>query len=492
MILCFSIALYLYHKRNRVKSKKNIPDLFFIATEESPASIIIADKDCNIIYVNKQFETMSGYSKDEVIGKKTNILNSGLTIESVYNELWETINNNKIWNGEFINRRKDGQLYWESASIVSILNKKDNAPLYIGVKFDITQKKSLEYHNHSYKQAFELFSTGADLKEIIDSILFGLEEKTPGSIVCSVLLSDNENNYLKLLSAPSMPDFYKNAINNIQISEGITSFGTAAYTRNRIIISDIAEIPHQAPHKKLALHAGLRSCWSEPIYGKNNELLAVLSIYHRKIYTPTEEELSSVNKYLQLISLAIERYRTIDILRRNEEYYRQLAHYDPLTSLANNLTFTEQIEHEITLSIKKGRKLAIMFIDLNKFKDINDHFGHTVGDLLLKEVASRMRHAVRDTDKVYRRSGDEFIILLQGIKEKNNTLYIAKKIHNSLKNPFYFEGHKISISCSIGISIYPDHGNNSLTLVINADSAMYQAKAMGAAKTVIHTSAINL
>lgn len=322
--------------------------------------------------------------------------------------------------------------------------------------------------------------------------MFGLEEKTPGSIVCSVLLSDNENNYLRLLSAPSMPDFYKNAINNIQISEGITSFGTAAYTRNRIIISDIAEIPHQAPHKKLALHAGLRSCWSEPIYGKNNELLAVLSIYHRKIYTPTEEELSSVNKYLQLISLAIERYRTIDILRRNEEYYRQLAHYDPLTSLANNLTFTEQIEHEITLSIKKGRKLAIMFIDLNKFKDINDHFGHTVGDLLLKEVASRMRHAVRDTDKVYRRSGDEFIILLQGIKEKNNTLYIAKKIHNSLKNPFYFEGHKISISCSIGISIYPDHGNDSLTLVINADSAMYQAKAMGAAKTVIHTSAINL
>lgn len=141
MILCFSIALYLYHKRNRVKSKKNIPDLFFIATEKSPASIIIADKDCNIIYVNKQFETMSGYSKDEVIGKKTNILNSGLTIESVYNELWETINNNKIWNGEFINRRKDGQLYWESASIVSILNKKDNSPLYIGVKFDITQKK---------------------------------------------------------------------------------------------------------------------------------------------------------------------------------------------------------------------------------------------------------------------------------------------------------------------------------------------------------------
>nr|WP_275899892.1 sensor domain-containing diguanylate cyclase [Pectobacterium brasiliense] len=169
--------------------------------------------------------------------------------------------------------------------------------------------------------------------------------------------------------------------------------------------------------KGLALYAGLRSCWSEPIIGQNKEILGVLSVYHRKVYVPTEEEIFSIEKSAQLIAIAIERYHAIDMLRRSEEHYRQLAHYDSLTSLANGLTFAEQMEQAILLSKQTGRKIALMFLDLDKFKQINDSFGHAVGDLLLKEAAARMRGAVRDSDTVYRRSGDEFIILLQGIKE---------------------------------------------------------------------------
>ncbi|MCW2483116.1 diguanylate cyclase domain-containing protein, partial [Candidatus Symbiopectobacterium sp. NZEC135] len=91
-----------------------------------------------------------------------------------------------------------------------------------------------------------------------------------------------------------------------------------------------------------------------------------------------------------------------------------------------------------------------------------------------------------DTDTVYRRSGDEFIILLQGIKEEANTIYVADKIHNAMNKPFEIEGKKLEVSCSIGIALYPEHGTDSLTLAINADSAMYQAKAMGRSQTQIY------
>ena len=112
----------------------------------------------------------------------------------------------------------------------------------------------------------------------------------------------------------------------------MASFGTAAYTGKRVVADDISVHPHWSLYKGLALYAGLRSCWSEPIIGQNKEILGVLSVYHRKVYAPTEEEIFSIEKSAQLIAIAIERYHAIDMLRRSEEHYRQLAHYDSLTS----------------------------------------------------------------------------------------------------------------------------------------------------------------
>ncbi|AIU89342.1 sensor domain-containing protein [Pectobacterium odoriferum] len=491
--LLLLLLLFSSVKNRKIKQKFKIEqkkqdflNMTFFAMEYSPASIMIADENCEIIYVNRQFITMSGYMPDEVIGKKTNILNSGMTNASVYEDLWATINKGNVWSGEFVNRRKDGQLYWEKANIVKIYNKASNTTQYVGIKLDITERKSQEHHDNSYNRALELLSSGAPLKDILDAIIFSVEEKNPGRIVCSVLLVDKEKKCLTLGSAPSLPGFYKNAIHNVKIADGVASFGTAAYTGKRVIADDISVHPHWSLYKGLALYAGLRSCWSEPIIGQNKEILGVLSVYHRKVYVPTEEEIFSIEKSAQLIAIAIERYHAIDMLRRSEEHYRQLAHYDSLTSLANGLTFAEQMEQAILLSKQTGRKIALMFLDLDKFKQINDSFGHAVGDLLLKEAAARMRGAVRDSDTVYRRSGDEFIILLQGIKEIDNTLYVADKIHNALNKPFEINGKKLDISCSIGIALYPEHGSDSLTLAINADSAMYQAKAMGRSQTQIY------
>ncbi|GAB7197534.1 hypothetical protein OS11_38110 [Dickeya oryzae] len=108
--------------------------MVFFAAEYSPSSIMIANESCEIVYVNRQFTVMSGYEAEEVIGRKTNILSSGMTNASVYEELWSTLNKGEIWNGEFVNRKKNGQLYWEKASIVKIYNKASDAVQYVSIK----------------------------------------------------------------------------------------------------------------------------------------------------------------------------------------------------------------------------------------------------------------------------------------------------------------------------------------------------------------------
>lgn len=191
------------------REKQDFLDTIFYATEYSPASIIIANENCEILYVNRQFVTMSGYMPDEVIGKKTNIMNSGMTNPSVYEDLWSTLDRGETWSGEFINRRKDGQLYWEKANISKIYNKVKDSTNYVGVKLDITERKAKKHHDNSYNCALELLSSGAPLKDILDAIVFSVEEKNPGRIVCSVLLVDKEKKCLTLASAPSLPGFIK-------------------------------------------------------------------------------------------------------------------------------------------------------------------------------------------------------------------------------------------------------------------------------------------
>lgn len=169
------------------REKQDFLDTIFYATEYSPASIIIANENCKILYVNRQFVTMSGYMPDEVIGKKTNIINSGMTNPSVYEDLWSRLDCSEIWSGEFINHRKDGQLYWEKANISKVYNKVTDSTNYVGVKLDITERKAKEHHDNSYNRALELLSSGAPLKDILDAIVFSVEEKNPGRIVCSQL-----------------------------------------------------------------------------------------------------------------------------------------------------------------------------------------------------------------------------------------------------------------------------------------------------------------
>jgi diguanylate cyclase (GGDEF)-like protein/PAS domain S-box-containing protein len=179
-----------------------------------------------------------------------------------------------------------------------------------------------------------------------------------------------------------------------------------------------------------------------------------------------------------------------DITERKavEERMQHLAHYDVLTDLPNRALFSDSLKQEIARAKREQqdkrdrvhkKHMALMFLDLDKFKPINDTLGHDVGDLLLKEVAKRLLSCARESDIVSRIGGDEFVVLLPTVETDQDAMRVADKILHALDLPFELAGHRLHISVSIGLVLYPEHGIDELTLTKNADIAMYYAKASG-------------
>ncbi|MED4990726.1 EAL domain-containing protein [Parageobacillus toebii] len=172
--------------------------------------------------------------------------------------------------------------------------------------------------------------------------------------------------------------------------------------------------------------------------------------------------------------------------KRNIERLTRLALYDTLTKVPNRHLLEKRLESIIRMSKKHNQSFALLFLDLDRFKNINDTLGHRVGDMLLKETAQRLKSLLRKQDTIARFGGDEFVIVLPSLKHIREAVYIAEKIVESLKRPFYVNHQEMYISTSIGISVYPFDGTDKETLIRMADRAMYQAKKNGRNQYVLY------
>lgn len=173
------------------------------------------------------------------------------------------------------------------------------------------------------------------------------------------------------------------------------------------------------------------------------------------------------------------------------EKLNYLSYHDPLTNLPNRIQFNEQLTQALARAYREGSNLAVMFLDLDRFKIINDTLGHNNGDILLQEVAKRLTNCVRKGDTISRLGGDEFTVILPGVTCGQDAAKVAQKIIDILAQPFTLDCHELFITTSIGISVYPTDGEDMETLVKNADAAMYLAKEQGRDKYQFYTEAMN-
>lgn len=247
----------------------------------------------------------------------------------------------------------------------------------------------------------------------------------------------------------------------------------------RSYIFQHAEIPPEQFHKVIKMQINNRMEWRGEALGVRidgshyPQELAVYGVY---------DDFINLTHYVTIFSDITERKRT-------EENLRVLANYDPLTGLANRYMFNATFTRSLQSARRKNEKLALLFIDLDHFKQVNDLLGHEAGDRLLIEVANRIQGSIRETDTAARLAGDEFVVILENIQALTDAEQVALKILSALSNQASPPDSLSRISASIGISVFPDHGNDSETLLRSADRAMYDAKTLGRNRLNIGTDA---
>jgi diguanylate cyclase (GGDEF)-like protein/PAS domain S-box-containing protein len=298
-------AMQLNQELHARKTAEQSLHLMASVFESSQEAILISDADNHIVAVNPAFCQLTGYAKEEVIGKNPKILWTERTDPKLYSQMWEGLHTQGFWQGEIWSRRKDGEVYPKWISITVVRNPDQQVVNYIAIFTDITARKESE----------------------------------------------------------------------------------------------------------------------------------------RQIY--------------------------------------QLAHRDTLTGMANRLAFNQTLIRDLDLARRDQSVLALAFIDLDRFKDINDIFGHDVGDQLLIQAADRLKDSVRDTDLVARLGGDEFVVILSPVIDAASATQVAEKIRQALDQPYHIDGRALRSTPSIGMAFYPGDGTTGDVLMKKADTAMYHAKALG-------------
>jgi len=418
------IILIITHIRS-LKNKKELL-AFKYAMQHSDNTIVITDPQRNITFVNDVFEKTTGYSAQEALGKNPRILKSDQHDESFYRSMNEKLDRGEKWEGEFINKRKDGSLLYEKASIVPVfLNNKLIS--YLAIKLDITEYVE---QNMKLAQAASVFENTEEAIIIADADGKVTSVNSAFTNIYDYVLDDVKGNNLSILHS-GMQDlnFYKDMWNQI-IENGLWRGKIINKTKSGEII------PIWATIKKIT-----------------NQFGKVVN------YTAIQTDL-----------------RELESSQAKADY---LAYHDPLTGLYNRVNFEEYLSHALFVAKRNQSMLAILFIDLDRFKVINDTLGHDIGDEVLITVAGRLKHALRESDFISRWGGDEFVVILENLSAASEAAVVATNIIDTLKEPMDIKSHHLITTASIGISLYPENGKDANTLIKHADSAMYLAKDMG-------------
>jgi diguanylate cyclase (GGDEF)-like protein/PAS domain S-box-containing protein len=397
------------------------------AVEQSAASVIITDPEGVIEYVNAAFTEITGYTMEEVTGRKVNMLGSGQTDPGMYKDLWDTIKAGGIWRGEMLNRRKNGELYWDSVIINPVHSETGKITHYVAVQEDITERKEAE-HNL-------LLST-----HILNCVKEG------------VAVTDIERNICFINPAFT-------AITGYSADE--------VMGRNPRVLS--SGLMDEAFYQAMWRDINENGSWQGEIIDrrKNGESYPEwLSI------STLKNEKGEASHYVSVFSDISER-------KAAEERVMHMVKHDFLTGLPNRMLLQDRLAQAIFRAMRDGSKVAIMFIDLDRFKIVNDTLGHFVGDKLLQEVARRIGSISRASDTVCRQGGDEFVIMLPDLESVDDIPVIADKLLDTVSGSYLIIGNEIEMTTSIGISVFPDDGDNGNTLLQHADAAMYHAKGKG-------------
>jgi diguanylate cyclase (GGDEF)-like protein len=330
----------------------------------------------------------------------------------------------------------------------------------------------------------ELIARSTELAEVLDSLAHLVESQLEGMMV-SILVLDEDGKHLLHGAAPSLPEAYNQLINGIAIGPSVGSCGTSVYRREQVIVTNIELDPLWEEYRSVAAPYGFRACWSTPILSHERNVLGTFALYSTTVRSPSSTEIRLIDMATPLAGIAIERQLT-------EKRIRYMGDHDALTGLPNRTLLEDRLKQAILYAQRYNRLVTVVFLDLDKFKLVNDSLGHIAGDELLKTVAQRMVECVRRTDTVVRLGGDEFVIILFDQPSDIDAITpVLHKVQEAILRPIQISGHTLHVTCSMGLATYPADGIDTETLLSNADAAMYRAKELGRNSYQFYTSEMN-
>ncbi|WP_082443801.1 MULTISPECIES: EAL domain-containing protein [Stenotrophomonas] len=440
--------------------------LLSLGFDETQSAVLIADARGRVVHLNKGFCRLFGFDASQALRRHVArlLVPDRPRRRAVLAHAKRLLAGDPVCCDERVACR-DGRPLWCSISINPIFDDYGTLANLVIVLMDITHTKVHEVLQH---RMLDALVREVPTSEVMQMMCRDVEQTAP-QVLCSVLRV--EEGRLRTLAAPSLPEAYTRQVDGIPVGPGVGSCGTAAHTGQMVVARDIALDPNWQGISHLALEHGLAACWSTPIKASDGRVLGTFAFYYRHPHEPDAFHRRLVEVIVHLCALALEREEARNRIRR-------LAFYDDLTGLPNRNLLHAQTDQAIATAGAAGQALAVLFIDLDRFKQINDSFGHPGGDQLLRAVSRRLQDEAGTADIVGRLSGDEFVMVLSSC-DAQSAGERAERILRRLSLPLQLDDVQIRPSASVGISMFPHDGHDTETLLHHADMAMYQAKNSG-------------
>jgi diguanylate cyclase (GGDEF)-like protein/PAS domain S-box-containing protein len=489
--------LFIFHDISEEKRTDEKLRQLAHAVEQSPASIMITDSQGNIEYVNLRFTEVTGYSAEEALGKTPRILRTEFTPPETYPRLWDTIKSGKQWQGEFVNRKKNGELYHESATITPIFGPGGEIRHFLASKQDITAQKQAEAalirREQEMETLYELsleINAFSDLPALLRAIIRRACELLKVSSGAVFLLQHDEN-VLELVIHHNLPTHWLGA--KLNIGEGLA--GKIFESGAPQVVEDYQKL-EQRPAAFQDSQA--RRVLGVPLKVRGQSIGAIILID----YVPGtfhENDIRLVTLFADQAAIAVENARLVNDLRNANEQLntqigqikglqailREQAIRDPLTSLHNRRFLQEMMPHEIARALREKYQIGFVMIDIDHFKQVNDTYGHDAGDLVLQKLAKMLVELARASDIVCRYGGEEFLAILPNTNV-DEAFQISERWRRAFENKkVNYEGHELRATISCGVALFPQNGVTEKESITAADKALYRAKNSGRNRVVV-------
>jgi len=476
-----SVALLVLIWRMRIifaslqASERRFTQLFL----DSIDPIVLVNRDC--VYVDCNIAALSWFdieTKTQVIGRPVGSFTNQVALEILYPGRDMALLIREQVDTAFSLGRIEfdwvtvvrGHLHY-SHIVLRKINVGDQDQL-LCVFRDVTDVRYSETLLEGQNQLLQMIGEGNDLVFILRETVQFLERLSP-KWRCALLLIGEDDGRFNQAIAPNLPVSFRLHNKGRSFSAGLEPWDAVALTAAPLWLDDLVSHPIGVPELLHQLeYQDFVCCGVWPVIGKLQQTLGVLCIFSSESGLIGKKESRLIGIAQDIAAISIENtYAETEILR--------LAHYDDLTTLPNRYLFNSKLNMALAFAQAHNRHVGVLFLDMDRFKNINDTFGHDEGDAVLQQLASRFTACLRETDIIARIGGDEFLVLVDDLKNAEDLGDVAAKLLAAATLPFEIQGHECQLTVSIGVVGYPEDGIDAQTLLKNADIAMYRAKNAG-------------